>query len=50
VRPVLDASVLGGFVATMGDTVVDGSVRRKLQLLRSRLEMPEQTTTIGGVH
>ncbi|MBM4159726.1 MAG: ATP synthase F1 subunit delta [Ignavibacteria bacterium] len=33
---VADARVCGGFVAKVGDTVYDGSVRRQLELLRER--------------
>ncbi len=44
VRVVVDRGVLGGFVATMGDTVVDGSARHRLDLLRERLLMPEAST------
>ena len=47
VRLTLDPSVLGGFVATMGDTVVDGSVRHRLELLKERLATPEAEITIG---
>jgi F-type H+-transporting ATPase subunit delta len=31
-----DAQLIGGFVARVGDTVFDGSVRRQLELLRQR--------------
>lgn len=37
VRVVVDPSVLGGIVATVGDTVIDGTVRSKLDQLRSAL-------------
>jgi len=47
VRLSLDPSVLGGFVATMGDTVVDGSVRHRLEALKDRLATPEAEITIG---
>jgi F-type H+-transporting ATPase subunit delta len=40
VRVVVDNSVLGGFVATIGDTVIDGSARRRLDLLKDRLVTP----------
>lgn len=33
----VDAAILGGVVVRIGDTVMDGSVRRKLGLLRRRL-------------
>jgi F-type H+-transporting ATPase subunit delta len=35
VKVVVDPSVLGGIVAQVGDTVIDGSVRRRLDQLRS---------------
>ena len=41
VRVSRDPALLGGFVATIGDTVVDGSVRHRLDLLRERLIMPD---------
>jgi F-type H+-transporting ATPase subunit delta len=34
---VVDPSVLGGLVATVGDTVIDGSVRTRIDQLKSRL-------------
>jgi len=37
VRVIVDESILGGIVAQVGDTVIDGSVRRRLEQLRSRL-------------
>ncbi|MDQ2726351.1 MAG: ATP synthase F1 subunit delta [Actinomycetota bacterium] len=40
VRVVVDRSVLGGFVASVGDSVVDGSVRHRLEKLRERLALP----------
>ena len=36
VKVVIDPSVLGGIVARVGDTVIDGSVRHKLDLLREQ--------------
>lgn len=33
----VDAAILGGVVVRIGDTVIDGSVRRRLALLRRRL-------------
>ncbi|OYV88532.1 MAG: ATP synthase F1 subunit delta [Ignavibacteriae bacterium 37-53-5] len=33
----LDKSLVGGFLAQIGDTVYDGSVRRQLELLKRRL-------------
>ena len=47
VRVTVDPAVLGGFVATMGDTVVDGSTRHRLELLKERLATPEAEITIG---
>ncbi len=37
VKVVVDPSVVGGIVATVGDTVIDGSVRTKLDSLRAAL-------------
>ena len=37
VRVVVDPSVIGGIVATVGDTVIDGSVKKKLAELRSQV-------------
>jgi F-type H+-transporting ATPase subunit delta len=37
VKVTVDPSVLGGIVATVGDTVIDGSVRSALDQLKSRL-------------
>ena len=34
VKVSVDPSILGGIVATVGDTVIDGSVRRRLEQLR----------------
>jgi F-type H+-transporting ATPase subunit delta len=36
-KVVVDPSVLGGLVATVGDTVIDGTVRTHLEQLKSRL-------------
>ncbi|HWM21729.1 MAG TPA: ATP synthase F1 subunit delta [Ilumatobacteraceae bacterium] len=36
-KVVVDRSVLGGIVATVGDTVIDGSVRTRVDQLKSRL-------------
>jgi F-type H+-transporting ATPase subunit delta len=36
VKVVIDPSVLGGIGARVGDTVIDGSVRHKLDLLREQ--------------
>ena len=38
VRTVVDPSVVGGVVARVGDTVIDGSVRRRLESLREILQ------------
>lgn len=46
VRVTVDPGVLGGFVATIGDTVIDASIRRRLDSLRERLTLPEATSTI----
>ncbi len=37
IRVVIDPSVLGGLVAQVGDTVIDGSVRRRLDLLKQAI-------------
>jgi F-type H+-transporting ATPase subunit delta len=37
VKVVVDPAVLGGVVATIGDTVIDGTVRTHLDQLKSRL-------------
>lgn len=37
VRPVVDPSVMGGIVARVGDTVIDGTVRHKLELLKEAM-------------
>jgi F-type H+-transporting ATPase subunit delta len=37
VKVVVDPSILGGIVATVGDTVIDGSVRRRLDQLKESL-------------
>lgn len=47
IRVTVDPSVLAGFVATIGDTVVDGSARRRLEVLKDRLVMPEVKVTTG---
>jgi F-type H+-transporting ATPase subunit delta len=36
-KVVVDPSVIGGLVATVGDTVIDGSVRTRLDNVKSRL-------------
>ena len=36
-KVVVDPSVLGGLVATVGDTVIDGSVRTRLDQLKTLL-------------
>jgi F-type H+-transporting ATPase subunit delta len=36
-KVIIDPSVLGGIVATVGDTVIDGSVRTRVEQLKSRL-------------
>lgn len=45
IRVSIDPSLLAGFVATVGDTVVDGSARHRLEMLKERLVSPEPTTT-----
>jgi F-type H+-transporting ATPase subunit delta len=36
-KAVVDPSVVGGVVARVGDQVIDGSIRRRLELARERL-------------
>jgi F-type H+-transporting ATPase subunit delta len=36
-KVIVDPSVLGGLVATVGDTVIDGTVRTRVEQLKSRL-------------
>ena len=36
-KTIVDPSIIGGIVATVGDTVIDGSVRTRLDQLTSRL-------------
>jgi F-type H+-transporting ATPase subunit delta len=36
-KEVVDPSVLGGVVATVGDTVIDGTIRHRLEKLRETL-------------
>ena len=36
-KVVVDPSVIGGLVATVGDTVIDGTVRTRVEQLKSRL-------------
>lgn len=40
VRVAVAPELLGGFVAAVGDTLVDGSVRHRLDLLRERITLP----------
>ena len=37
VKVIVDPSILGGIIARVGDTVIDGSVRRRLDQLRETL-------------
>ncbi len=37
VKVIVDPSVIGGIVATVGDTVIDGSIRSRLDNVKSRL-------------
>jgi F-type H+-transporting ATPase subunit delta len=49
VRITVDPSVVGGFVATIGDTVIDASARHQLDLLRERLVAPDVRITTPSV-
>lgn len=48
VRVTVDPSVVAGFVATIGDTVVDATARHQLELLKERLVMPESFNITTG--
>jgi F-type H+-transporting ATPase subunit delta len=37
VRVIVDENVLGGLVVTMGDTVIDGTVRHRLEQLKETM-------------
>ena len=37
VKVIIDPSIQGGLVAQVGDTVIDGSVRRRLEQLKNAL-------------
>ncbi len=37
VKVIVDESVLGGIVATVGDTVIDGTVRHRLDQLKEQI-------------
>ena len=37
VKVIVDENVLGGIVARIGDTVIDGTVRRRLAQLKERI-------------
>ena len=50
IRVTVDPSVVAGFVATVGDTVVDGSARHQLEVLKERLVLPEAEITTGERH
>jgi len=39
---VVNPAILGGVVVRVGDSVLDGSVRRRLATLRSRMLSPER--------
>jgi len=38
INVAIDSQLIGGFVARIGDTMFDGSVKRQLELLRKRFE------------
>ena len=37
VKAIVDRSVLGGVIAQIGDTVIDGSIRHRLEQLRESI-------------
>ncbi|HVA42609.1 MAG TPA: ATP synthase F1 subunit delta [Acidimicrobiales bacterium] len=47
VRVSVDRDLLGGFIASVGDTVVDGSARHRLELLKERLSLPQVDLLTG---
>ncbi|MCR4440676.1 MAG: F0F1 ATP synthase subunit delta [Peptococcaceae bacterium] len=40
-RSVIDTSLIGGIAVRIGDTVIDGSVTKKLSLLKNRLQQSQ---------
>jgi len=48
VRLTPDPALLGGFIATLGDLVVDASLRHRLQRVRDALTAPAQAAPAGG--
>ncbi len=48
VRVTVDPTLIAGFVATIGDTVVDASAAHRLALLKERLILPEATVSTTG--
>ena len=47
VRVSVDRDLLGGFIASVGDTIVDGSARHRLELLKERLSLPQVDLLTG---
>lgn len=47
VRVSVDPALLGGFVASIGDTVIDGSARHRLELMRERISSAHRELTTG---
>jgi F-type H+-transporting ATPase subunit delta len=37
VKVIVDETVMGGIVATVGDTVIDGTVRHRLDQLKEQM-------------
>jgi F-type H+-transporting ATPase subunit delta len=48
VRATADPQLLGGFVANIGDVVIDASLRHRLELAREALLEPGRTAGSGG--
>lgn len=46
-RVSVDPALLGGFVASIGDTVIDGSARHRLELVRERIGSPHSEVITG---
>jgi F-type H+-transporting ATPase subunit delta len=48
VRVTVEPGLLGGFVAAVGETLVDGSARHRLDLLKERLHLPPPELELGS--
>ena len=48
VRVTVDPDLIGGFVATVGDTLVDASVRHRLERMKDLITLPEMAVSTGS--